>query len=233
VSAEWSRTRCSSRKMTPANAGCWSSGRISHDEALVGTGHLWCLQLESKYWAEQVEEDLNLEIIDARVNEVHPGSFGEVHGGSISARGTTWPTAIKGKGNKASICFPLSPITFRFEADEARDWDIGSPCLILRITALYAKGASRKRAGPYICFLVAEALPGGGDRFRRVGHIRIDKSRDEDDELMEESEIEWSDEMELERQLAVPGHRRTLVLCDSQIFGSPSYHYFLYVPLFS
>jgi hypothetical protein len=121
-------------------------------------------------------EGLDLEIIDAQVDEVHTGSFGEVRSGRIVVRGMIWPVTLRGKADKASIDSPFR-YKLRFAADEAPDWGEGSALWILRIVEIYARGASTKHGGPHILFLVVEESGAGADEFRRVGFVGIDMSR--------------------------------------------------------
>jgi hypothetical protein len=163
-------------------------------------GYIWCLLPESKYPADvSPVEGCNLEVVDARVDEVHPGTFSEVRGGRIVVRGTTWPATLRGKAGKAKVDGPFKS-NFNFLADEARDWGESSACWILRVTEIHVPKASSKRAGPHILFLVLEESGAGVDEFRRVGYARIDKNLDD----------RWN--ARREEQPVTPGDRRTLVL---------------------
>jgi hypothetical protein len=164
--------------------------------------YIWCLHPSSKYAARvSPVEGFDLEVIDAWVDEIHPGMFGEVGGGRIIVRGTTWPATLRGKADRAIIYHPFKS-DFIFEVDEARDWGESSACWILGVTQIYAYGASEKLVGPHILFLVVEESGASVDEFRRVGHARIDLSRGRNDYRPGK----WDE------QPITPGDRRTLVL---------------------
>ncbi|MBE3041273.1 HET domain-containing protein [Candidatus Bathyarchaeota archaeon] len=107
-----------------------------------------------------IVEGLALEVLDVRIDEVHPGSFGEVRGGRIVARGTMWPVTISNVG----INGPFEHMYF--SPDEARDRGDGFACWILYLTNY------SRRTGDYfrhIQFLVVEESVVGVGEFCHIG----------------------------------------------------------------
>jgi hypothetical protein len=153
-----------------------------------GVKWLWCITDVAKYPAYIVEglEDLDFDIEEIDVDEVFPGSFGEVRGGRITGVGTLY------KGNSFAggaeegmqlegvfdVPFGAGNVTCFFDEEQSGIGDASDrQFYLLRIAEIFALGASgSKYPGPYVSFLILEKVEGvEEDVFRRVGYAHIDQ----------------------------------------------------------
>ncbi|KAK3990415.1 heterokaryon incompatibility protein-domain-containing protein [Cladorrhinum sp. PSN332] len=138
-------------------------------------------------------EGLDLELIDAWVDEVDPGLFGRVRAGRLTVRGTIWQSKIRGKSRDADLVGPFTHGWFL--VDESRDWGPeGSPCCILGITRSFQARPNRIDHCYDLFLLVIEESGAGTNEFRRIGLLQMQVAN------MRDAEI------------AKSGVRRTLVL---------------------
>ncbi|KAK4043315.1 heterokaryon incompatibility protein-domain-containing protein [Parachaetomium inaequale] len=147
---------------------------------------LWCISIAAQYpaYITPEQEELDLDIEDIQVDEVFPGSFGEVRGGRITAMGTLYERRTESNDAKRSSVLefdvPFAPeqLTCCFDEEEP---DLGSSpprkYYLLRIAEIFAFGASsRKYGGPYLAFLILEHAGGVQEtEFRRVGYAHVDQ----------------------------------------------------------
>ncbi|KAF9777054.1 hypothetical protein IL306_004683 [Fusarium sp. DS 682] len=117
--------------------------------------------------------DLDLEILQVSVDEIFPGSFGQVRGGHIEAVGTLWRGTISGDTEESRITFE-TPYDSWLEStlDESRGSGPDAPCWLLRLASFSSDG-SPIRGDPWIHFLILEETEGGKGEFRRIGYSII------------------------------------------------------------
>ena len=149
---------------------------------------LWCITDVAHYPAYIVEglEDLDFDIEEIDVDEVFPGSFGEVRGGRITGVGTLYGGKSWAGGAEKGVqlegmfdaTFGAGKVTCFFDEEQS---DIGDASdrqfYLLRIAEIFALGASgSKYPGPYVSFLILEKVVGAEDDiFMRVGYAHIDR----------------------------------------------------------
>ena len=130
---------------------------------------VWCISVHAKYPAYiHKVEGLDLNILEVVVDEVFPGSFGEVKGGRITAIGTLYEkTPIK------TTCFWDEERRFEFDSQPKH--------YFLRIAYVVARRASigKLDAASYLTFLILEkADEEKENEFRRVGYAHAEDPRD-------------------------------------------------------
>lgn len=164
-----------SKRHHPPSAPSWSwasvDGEVVYPE--------WFIPGYDHQGSRRPMNGLDLQIVNTIVEEVYPGSFGEVKVGRLTVRGVTWTGTISGR-QYPKLDHPFEPevaLIDMFTVDESRDWGKGSPCIILRIMHVHVSGSVSFRAGPYSFYLVAERCGSSTDEYRRVGFLALNKIR--------------------------------------------------------
>ncbi len=127
-------------------------------------------------------ESLDLQILTVVVDEIYPGSYGEVRGGRIEGIGTLQQGSICGDSEKPYIEIGGQKVFALICAlDERRNLgNAPCPCWLLRITSLLVPRAGHGR-GPHVIFLILEETGAQESEFRRIGMAFFDESLKERD----------------------------------------------------